>query len=256
MPSVYGFSETILIFAAIAFIGIICWRSYKQDRMALFLIGFFIINVLLVSNLFTIKDSFAERFVYLASLSGVVAYPLLARWFEKHLDIRHFASSALVIIICLFMVGTLYRNTFWESPESLFQQEVKVNPYSSQAHYLYGTSLSGVGDQAKAVEQFKIAVQLNPDEYEAQMNLADHYLRIGDIETAHAHAKEMLRINPGDHKSPFYMGHTLGLMGNHEEAEYFLRIALMMKPMSEFYQRAYADILLVQNKTIGSAQST
>jgi protein O-mannosyl-transferase len=215
----------------------------------LFLVGFFIINVLLVSNLFTIRDSFAERFVYIASLSGVIGIPLLFTWLEKHLEIRSLARIAMVILICSFMITTLHRNTFWESPLTLFQQEVKVNPMSSEAYFLLGNAYQGIGNNTMAVANYQKAISLNPNEFEAHMHLVNQYLGIGDIVTAHLHAKEMFRINSGDHKAPFYMGHTLALMKKYEEAEYYLRAAVLMKPQHGLYQQAYSEVRFLQNKT-------
>lgn len=260
-PLLSAHTLTAIVFVVLSIFVLI--YLYRNHRTGFFFAGFFVLNVLLVANLFTIKDSFAERFAYLASLSACIAIPCILEWFDEKIKVKSFFVTLCLLFLVLFGASTLERNTHWKNPLSLWQQEVKVNPFSSNAHMLLGVAWLNVNQTQQAIHEFSIAISLNPNEYEAYMNRAGILLYLGEVEAAHADFREMFRINPHDHKSPFGVGHTLALMGKFSDAIPFLERAYVMKPQNEFYKKAldeatyYAKQASLQtNTTVSPGETT
>jgi len=64
----------------------------------------------------------------------------------------------------------------------------------SDAWFGLGLCDNRQGDYKKAVEDFKAALELKPDFAEARNNLADSYLKLGDIESAEKEVKTAISL--------------------------------------------------------------
>ena len=259
MPEVFHLVEAktltvILFYTAVIAIGVFL---YRYARMGLFFYGFFFINLLLVSNLFAVRDGFAERFLYLSSITACIAIPYLFEWLEEHTKVKHLFTVFMLLLMTLFMATTLERNTNWHDPISLWEHEVRVNPLTPEAHELLGRAYEDAGMNQAAFMGYSQAIALDSHEYGAFMARGHLYLDVGDLEHAYQDFSQLVRINPYDHHSPYYLGHVLKLMGKYEDALYYLRAAYQMKPQSAEYAQEYAEVqelVASEGSTPGSSQ--
>jgi len=78
--------------------------------------------------------------------------------------------------------------------EQAFEDALRVNPASYDAHLFYGRHCVATGDAAGAVRQFEAAVRLEPADYQARCLLVTELDKLGRPEEAHAAGIEAMRI--------------------------------------------------------------
>jgi tetratricopeptide (TPR) repeat protein len=80
---------------------------------------------------------------------------------------------------------------------------VQLNPNSADARTNLGAFLMRTGRRALAVEQFVKAQQLVPQDYEANHDLGEIYVQTGRIQEAQPFLENAWRINPGDYSNSY-----------------------------------------------------
>jgi Ca2+/Na+ antiporter len=130
------------------------------------------------------NDLLSERNLYLASFGFVLAIVVLClrgtQWLETVLSqprvIRFGANSLaalLVLVLCLF---TYQRNSLYYDQVSLWSDTVRMSPNKARPHNNLGHAYALRDDWDHAIEEFRIAAQLDPDYTLAKKNLRDAYL--------------------------------------------------------------------------------
>jgi tetratricopeptide (TPR) repeat protein len=123
----------------------------KNKNPLSFCILFYFGTIALVSNvLFLIEATFAERFVFMPSLGFCLAVGLLLSKFSK-LNLKEknlfpykskpVLTSALVLVLVLFSIKTISRNTHWKNNLTLLANDVKTCPESARIRYAYGSAI-------------------------------------------------------------------------------------------------------------------
>ncbi len=128
---------SLMICGAVFFLA---WEEKRKRPLVSFFIWFFFLSSLMISNLIPIGGLFAERFMYLPSLSFCF---LLAYFFIQQLDKAEREGRetrqkmfliALLTLLILYGMQTATRNYTWRSNISLWEDTVKKAPLSYVAH--------------------------------------------------------------------------------------------------------------------------
>jgi tetratricopeptide (TPR) repeat protein len=93
-------------------------------------------------------------------------------------------------------------------------------------HVSRGLALVSSGRADEAVEAFRRAIELAPDDVAARTNLGDALARLGRLEEAREILEEATRIDPGDAKARFNLGTVSARLGDDEAAVTHLRAAV------------------------------
>ncbi len=140
-------------------------RFVKKDLLS-FAILFYFITFSIFSNIFiTIGSSYGDRFLYAASGGFAIALVLLIAkilktsesdsgkqlfpLFSKYPKFTALAS----IIVLLFCLKTMSRNTAWVDSFTLYETDIKTAPNSAKLNYHYGLELAKKGDDAEGTEK-------------------------------------------------------------------------------------------------------
>lgn len=98
---------------------------------------------------------------------------------ERALALEPYIPEAHVARACvLSMQG---RN---EEASRGFEEAIRLNPSAHMTYHLYGRHAFGVGDMEKAVELFRTAIRLEPDDYQSQALLEGPLRSLGRTEEA------------------------------------------------------------------------
>jgi tetratricopeptide (TPR) repeat protein len=132
-------------------------------------------------------DLLSERNLYLASIGLLLALVVLAATFARIDDMakhRLLVRSVGASMACVLVVGlclmTVQRNTLYRDQLSLWSDAVKKSPNKARPHNNLGHAYALHGDWDRAIDEFRIAAQLDSDYVLAQDNLRDAYLhRVG-----------------------------------------------------------------------------
>ncbi|MBU6432683.1 MAG: hypothetical protein KJS98_05140, partial [Nitrospirae bacterium] len=146
-------------------------------------IGWFFVQ-LLPTSLIPRNDLLSERNLYLASMGFLLVVVLLGSDLTRRLvtALRHprlvqtgagTIAFALVFCLCVF---TNQRNALYRDPVLLWSDSIEKSPLKARPHNNLGHGYLLRNDRDRAIEEFRIAAQLDPDYVLARRNLRDAYL--------------------------------------------------------------------------------
>ncbi|MEK7622867.1 MAG: tetratricopeptide repeat protein [Patescibacteria group bacterium] len=138
----------------------------------------------------------AERYVYFASIGIyiLIAWGLVS-WSQKQEEIK-IGWAVTVIIIISFLIRTMVRNQDWQDQDHLWLAAERTSPSSSQNHNNLGDLYGRRGDFNLSERHFKQAIELNPNYADAMHNLANIYVRLGQLEEAIKWYESALKNKP------------------------------------------------------------
>lgn len=173
------FDLTILSVLAVAAV-----LSVRRFPLAAFGIGWFFLQLLPTNSVIPRNDLLSERNMYLPSvglfLAAVTCGLALYHWgFRQTASMPWvrtvFRSIGLagVLVLCLM---TVQRNALYQDPVRLWSDTVQQSPQKARPHNNLGHAYALRGDWVHAIEEFRMALMLNPDYALAQENLRHAYL--------------------------------------------------------------------------------
>ena len=198
---------SILIFLALAIFAII---SLKTKSLLSWCILFFALTFSIVSNLlFPIGTFMGERFVFFSSIGFCVAAAyLLLLGFQKFRLSASVFSGFVFLILILFSVKTISRNSQWKNDFTLFTHDVKISKESSFStksagnHLIEAANLPENADKKQeylklAIEYLTKSVEIYPQHQKALWLLGNaHYLYNKNYGQALYYYGQLLNIDP------------------------------------------------------------
>ncbi|MCG2686023.1 tetratricopeptide repeat protein, partial [Candidatus Parcubacteria bacterium] len=179
----------------LAFLGSIVY-TYRRQRQVFFWLSFFIISLLPTLTPFGISWIVAERYVYLGAIGIFVVVALVFNQLWKNEKLRPGVRILFSLIILALLTRTIVRNVDWKDQDTLWLATAKTSPSSSQNHNNLGDYYGRQGDFEKAIEEFKRAIELNPNYAGAYHNLANTYRQLGKTDWAIENYQKAAELNP------------------------------------------------------------
>jgi tetratricopeptide (TPR) repeat protein len=103
---------------------------------------------------------------------------------------------------------------------------------SAEGHFLLGSALFGAGNYPAAVKELNQAAALNPGVPSLQSYLGQALLFTGDADSAAAAFRKELAANPNDYDANFQLASILARRGQAEESRRLLEHAVQVRPGS------------------------
>jgi len=239
----WGNVKAILsLLVTIILIAYMFW-GFRKKSIFSFLIAFFFITIFLSSNIvIKIGSTFAERFLYVPSLSFCVSLPvLLARvvssnkaQFEGKNKIYFYGPVALLLIVYTIIV--VPRNNVWKNNLTLFSSGIITSPNSGRTHValagIYLDSLQNSKDSAGklqfyhlAVKESKRSIYLAPFYSESYYNLGLCYYMEKKQDSALPAFKKGLELDPKSTRSANDIGVIYFSKAQYDTAIHYFKIA-------------------------------
>jgi tetratricopeptide (TPR) repeat protein len=223
---------------------------------------------------------FAERYLYLPSFGFVILIALFFSWVKKQNQAatRMFVIT-LTLLIGLYSLGTITRNSVWKDEYTLFADTARKSPHSVVPRLEYGNALlakgrfdeaigqyqeavkmepmlyviyhhlglafAGKNEPYQAIQQLKIALALNPDSPGIHADLGRTYLRAGFKDEALQELLIAVKLEP---TAPYHnlLGIAYAQMGEIDKAAEEFRTANFLEPAEATYQRNLAEALEIR----------
>ncbi len=232
---------------SIAFYGTLIWamlKWFKARSVLAFAAAFYLINILLVGNVFfNIGAPMGERLAYHSSFGFAIAVAYLLNMLWVKLQASKMNVPVVGGLIVLLIAGsgfvTIQRNVDWKSDKVLYLHDVNVSPNSVLILSNAGSACVDHGDDAKdsvdkrmwyrkAITFFNRALEVNPKHTNAFQNRGTAYYQLGLPDSAMADWDMLRKLYP-DHPSLDYLttvlsnyyfkeGMKWGRAGDHEQA--------------------------------------
>ncbi len=171
--------------------------SAKKDKAVSFMLVWFLIQYLPISNIFPLNAFFAEHWIYTPSFGLFI----LLGWFifkisERRRLLRIFILSSVVAYACLNSYLTIKQNKTWSDAGWFFKRILKYNPRSPRAHYNLGNAYGNKGNHDQAILEYTKAIELEPNYAEAYNNLGSAYGNKGNYDQAILEYTKAIELNP------------------------------------------------------------
>ena len=220
---------TIISLAIImALIGLSILTAKREPIFSYGILWFFG-NLVIESSIIGLELVFEHR-TYLPSMFIVLAMVVLVYRFARPLWLG-------IVLFCvvgtLFSVWTFERNKVWTDELSLYQDCVEKSPAKARPRNNFGAVLLRRDRLQEAIDEFRTALQLQPDYADAHYNLGIAMVKQGNLADGIYHFSETLRLRPRNLKALNNMAATLVLNERYPEAIAYLKKALTINPADE-----------------------
>jgi len=117
-----------------------------------------------------------------------------------------------------------------EEAAKAYQDSIRINPDSAEAHNNYGFLLDELKRFEEAEREYKKAIRIKPDYAEAHYNYGVLLKKVKRFEEAEREYKKAIRIKPDYAEAHYNYGNLLGELKRFEDAEKESKEAIRIKP--------------------------
>lgn len=244
-----------LLFLVACFAG--AWYSIRKRHWSAFAIAFYMLTILLVTNLvFNIGATMGERLAFHASLGYCMGLGFLFYWLGERFNMKALLWICLLPVLALYSFKTIDRNKAWENDITLALTDVQVMPESTA---LNGNAASRNIDLSefpvnkeksqefirKAIGYAKKSVSLHPQFVNGYLNLGLAYAKLQQLDSAKYIWDIAFKIYPHHPMKPVYFnlladsyyqkGRAIGQAKNWAEGKVYLQKAVELNPTNAKY---------------------
>jgi protein O-mannosyl-transferase len=198
-------------------------------------------------------QAMADRYTYLPQIGLCIAVAWAAKEAAGNVAWRrHALGIAATVALTAFAVVAWRQTSYWQNSETLWTHTLACTERNAVAHYNFGVALADWSRVDEAVEQYKHAIEVNPDYAEARYNLAVLINHQGQVDEAIEQYRKVLKIAPDSSDAHLNLGAALARQGHDDEAIEHYREALRILPQSADAHNNLANAL-VRRKSFDEA---
>jgi len=213
--------------ASLALLAVTVFLMYKQKRLAVFFIAFFLITLFPVSQLIPLGDArAADRYMYLSSWSFFACIAYCTHYLYKKYAISLYIVMGLTVLLFLIWFGMVrYRLPAWESGKSLWEDVISKNPDLYFAWNNLGTLYYDKQEYDLAIPVFRRVLEINPEYKDGHNNLGTIYATREQLDSAIYHFEKAVAIDSEYTAALFNLGYAYGLQNRGGESVILLKKA-------------------------------
>ncbi len=168
------------------FVLIILFLSLRfKSKLILFGLLWFGLGFGLISNIFPLDMTIAERWIYFPFVGFIIMTSGILYEISKKIKF-YFVFILILLFALIFPLGirTIIRNSNWQNGLTLYSHDEKISINSFDLENNLGVELFRNGDYKNAKLHFEKSIILQPKWYFTYNNLGAVYQRSGDLQTA------------------------------------------------------------------------
>ncbi len=207
----------------------------KRRPLLAFSLAWFFLTLAPALNLTGVGENvFADRYLYIPSMGFALAIGWLWIRFWEWGRARRWGSAlswtTAGIVLGLFAVQTVTRNQDWKDDRTLFTKTTQQFPQLALPHSRLGLILHLAGEPERAIEEYRVALKLNPKLAPAYNNLGNALLGQGRYEEAATAFREATKVLPNFFGAQLKLAVVSGKLGNFQEAIEACDAAIRLRP--------------------------
>lgn len=221
-----------------------CKRGNGTWAFASFGVIWFFITISIESSIIPIKDVIFEHRLYLPSVGFAFWLTSMVFYTASKLN-AGVRRPALLLVLAVAALGTAtyLRNDLWADKVGLWKDIAEKSPNKARAHMNLGLAYRESGLLNEALEEYEIALKMNPLNPVLQNNAGVAYLMLDQPDRALIHIKNSLALKPDYEDAHNSLGFAYYLIGRNDEAIAEFEKALRLRPDYPEAQRNLANAL-------------
>jgi len=218
---------------------IYAFKIKQANRLIFFSVAWFFVALLPISNLYPINAYMAEHWLYLPSFGFfLIAADIFRKLYERG-RLRYAAASVIICLAIFYAALTIKQNNYWKDPMFFYQRTLRYHPDNERMQTSLGNEYIIRGNYEKAIEAYRMAVEINPKYREAYNNLGYVYSELRRNEEALQMYKKVIELDPLFPQAYNNIGIAYSDSGNVEEAIKAYKKAIELWP---YYAEAYNNL--------------
>ena len=153
---------------------------------------------------------------------------LARQMFERaiELDLMYARAYAGLALADTRLVGWFGMGIPAEQILAAAGKAIALAPDLAEAHAARGEALSAMGRKQEGEEEFERALEIDPNNFEANLFYARHFARHGEFERSVPLFSRAMEVQPEDCQAPLLIHQVLRALGRDEEGRKYSRIGL------------------------------
>ncbi|MFH1046470.1 MAG: tetratricopeptide repeat protein [Candidatus Omnitrophota bacterium] len=230
----FGFTDEIvatgMAISGVAALLLYALRKKRQESALFFALGWFVLWLLPVSNLYPLGAYMAERWLYIPVIGFCLTLALALRTLLRRRRIRLFVIALQACLLAFYLHLTIRQNSFWQDPIAFYTRTLKFVPNDAGLYNELALAYCDAQRYKEALPLFRTALELNPQFAEVYYNLGNVYRLAEEFEQAAALYSKSLHIDPYYDQAHNNLGVTYYAMGKNREALLSFGNALALNP--------------------------
>ena len=246
---------TIIAIFTILIILILAIMKSKKWPFVSCCIIFFFLNHIIESTIFALELIFEHR-NYIPSMLFFVPIAILIVREIQFFSYKKLMQIAISIFVILVLIGqghsSFMRNFIWKTEEGLWLDAIDKYPNMSRSHHNLGRYYADIGENEKAMIEYKIALNLKRGSHGethhiTHYNLALIYVKTGEEDKAIDHLHKAIAIDPRSADAYNNLAILLAKRGRYDDAFNLLTKSLTYSSNSSQAHNNLGFILLKTN---------
>jgi tetratricopeptide (TPR) repeat protein len=260
-----NFNDKTVWLGLLLYISLIAYALSQFRKTILISIGiaWYLLNITLFSNWFEpIAGMVGERLAYTASAGFCLAVSAFILKLKPSFSLFKPKRFELLIflVLILFSMRSISRNSDWKDTLTLMERDIKHLDNSAQAHNLLALNLmyastnnkkiseqKAIEMQNKAAYHLQKSIDIYPNFFNTNFDLAKIYLGIGEFTKAKKALEQSLKIDPENLFALEEMAKTCYELKLVNETEKYANIYLAKVPKNENMHEILIYNMLVNN---------
>lgn len=221
---------------------------FRRNRIAALGIFWFFLTLAIESSIKPIEDVIFEHRLYLPmfgfalALTGAIAA-------IRSSKIRKSAGVVLLLFIAMSAVLTFRRNEVWKTEVSLWSDAARKSPLKARPHFSLGACHLRAGDAAKAADEYRKTLEIEPRLIDALLGLGIVLQGEGKYAEAASLYERAIQAAPNTAEPYLRLGELHRLAGNYAGARHLFWEAARLDPSNAEAQRGLGRVLSDQGDT-------
>jgi len=197
----FSFSDPGVLLGVVLFFGsavLFVMARRRDDALLSFAVGWFLLTLSPVANIFPVNAYMAEHWLYLPSVGFFLAAALLLdRWAAKSAGARRCVYVFVAGAVTFYAFLTVRQNHVWTRPSLLYESILAHAPESPRLlNNLANIYAKDPVTQDKAVALYRRAIASDPGMAFSYFNLANLYKRLGQEGAAIENYRKAMELDP------------------------------------------------------------
>jgi protein O-mannosyl-transferase len=202
--------------------------ALRKNRVFAFGLSFYLINLLLVLQFFTVGSAvISERYTYIPYLGIFFMIGYLIDKYSNNKLVK--AKFILIPLIGVCFILSFLQSRVWKDGTTLWENAIRNQP-SSRAFANRGMLYAKEKNLTEAMTYYSKALELNYTDIESQADLANLYLELNKKDLAYKKYREVLAMRPNYYQAMDNLGVLFAMQGEFDSALVYFNKVLSINP--------------------------